>query len=843
MSSNPEEMLRVKKAQASAPSVAYPDTGTLGLFDGKPIDHGLLVALQALSLRGAHSCSPSSGTQIAASREQEAALPGDPDTVADDVIELTSSEDDGAKNLPGDSTYRGRAPTNRVKASSGPRTRRQTQKASTAASRRSNGTDVAEKGGPPGPQRSMARPRPRPRKAVKSKTIITSEDEKMADEVVSISATAEQGVGSTLDKKRPRETVDDSGSGNETRPTKKVVPEGTVVDEISSSDLPELASIFGELVNRKKKSKESKKALFKKLKGLMNSTDRWRSMFLDLEAEEAEEDNEDLSGGEQTAPSNPRAQADEEDDMQAYEGPNLDAYDLNDPFIDDGPIDSYPKTNDANNLAPSAFNKTEDGSEDRAPDIDMVVDAGFELEDFGRQRKQEVMQQVEEDGLMAMAIARNQAFIEASLSPRSRPGQGNSSDDDSQGNSEIDVLRRQLEDAIRRAREQAIHQRKKEEMVLDRASKVAVDPQNPPKTPSRSVPCQTTPGPSPSRIPVSAGKAVQGPGNANRDIGRKGKSKDRRSFADVVASDREYNDQPAMRFTFPDEDETLDRALQDDLLVRFYGDLPLLRRGSLIPWNRSPGPGMVRFRAWAKHAPDMDADLAFMAICFVTSGHVLNASRACPSLVTIREISPGSVSQSKRLHAYVGDMPAIFTSCIFSEASCLRSLTNYGLPQNMLQGKFHTQEFERFVGFVCMVFGFRELHANLARDSMHFVTRPISRQEDSPKGGNSDMFSQTRSPSTKQVASSSRVVADNFVRESNNDVPIYDARKASDLNFTRDLPSLDKVLPAWRGEIPAGSFVMVGYTLAVYKSNVGNWTISCNIHWAIVIGIARVDAE
>ncbi|EAU91687.1 hypothetical protein CC1G_04455 [Coprinopsis cinerea okayama7 len=161
----------------------------------------------------------------------------------------------------------------------------------------------------------------------------------------------------------------------------------------------------------------------------------------------------------------------------------------------------------------------------------------------------------------------------------------------------------------------------------------------------------------------------------------------------------------------------------------------------------------------------------------------------------------------------------------------------------MLQGKLHSQEFERLVGFVCMVFGMEELHANMAKDSLHFVGRPVSNRGEGSPDVDNGMFTNTQSPSTKQVRSvAARVNADSYFLESNNNVPIYDAQNAPDFNLSRDLPRLPKALPAWQGEIPYGSFVMVGYTVAVYKSNAGRWTVSCNIQWAIVIG-TPVDDE
>jgi hypothetical protein len=69
-------------------------------------------------------------------------------------------------------------------------------------------------------------------------------------------------------------------------------------------------------------------------------------------------------------------------------------------------------------------------------------------------------------------------------------------------------------------------------------------------------------------------------------------------------------------------------------------------------------------------------------------------------------------------------------------------------------------------------------------------------------------------------------------------VPIYDARNTPDFNFKTDIPHVDSRLPRWKGEIPYGSFVAVAYTVAVYRANNGHWTLSCNIQFAIIVGIS-----
>jgi len=71
-------------------------------------------------------------------------------------------------------------------------------------------------------------------------------------------------------------------------------------------------------------------------------------------------------------------------------------------------------------------------------------------------------------------------------------------------------------------------------------------------------------------------------------------------------------------------------------------------------------------------------------------------------------------------------------------------------------------------------------------------------------------------------------------------VPVYDARK-TDINFDSDLGRLSTVLPAFTGEIPFSSFVIVGYSVSCYSGRLGSGEdkvahVRCNILWAIVCG-------
>jgi hypothetical protein len=65
-------------------------------------------------------------------------------------------------------------------------------------------------------------------------------------------------------------------------------------------------------------------------------------------------------------------------------------------------------------------------------------------------------------------------------------------------------------------------------------------------------------------------------------------------------------------------------------------------------------------------------------------------------------------------------------------------------------------------------------------------------------------------------------------------VPVYDCRSRI-VDFNTDLNDLS-AFPLWRQEIPSGSFVVVAHTVAVYKTGNGDWSLSLNVLWVMLVG-------
>ena len=64
-------------------------------------------------------------------------------------------------------------------------------------------------------------------------------------------------------------------------------------------------------------------------------------------------------------------------------------------------------------------------------------------------------------------------------------------------------------------------------------------------------------------------------------------------------------------------------------------------------------------------------------------------------------------------------------------------------------------------------------------------------------------------------------------------VPIYDARRHL-FNYAEDLEHVDSVLPKFDGEIPAGSFAIVAYTMSTYQKG-SNHHLSTNVQFVILL--------
>ncbi|KAF6763377.1 hypothetical protein DFP72DRAFT_801285 [Ephemerocybe angulata] len=179
-------------------------------------------------------------------------------------------------------------------------------------------------------------------------------------------------------------------------------------------------------------------------------------------------------------------------------------------------------------------------------------------------------------------------------------------------------------------------------------------------------------------------------------------------------------------------------------------------------------------------------------------------------------------------------------STIFCKSSHILEPPERGLKQKSITGIFHSQEWERTVGCIGTVFGHRVLHAQLSMDAMQFTTRAsFNRVDSSPNGSSSvqsALFSKIRSPAVGSRARASRVLnTDTFSLDVESTIPVYDCRNMP-LDLSQDLGRLE-TFTRWTEEIPYGSFVVVAYTVAVFRAEKNKaWTVSFNLHWAMLLG-------
>ncbi|KAJ7654008.1 hypothetical protein DFH06DRAFT_1133587 [Mycena polygramma] len=304
-----------------------------------------------------------------------------------------------------------------------------------------------------------------------------------------------------------------------------------------------------------------------------------------------------------------------------------------------------------------------------------------------------------------------------------------------------------------------------------------------------------------------------------------------------------------------------DPDLQDPVLEDSYSGLPPLPK--LDRANRQILPafdpqglsydesadvkgGRVKFSSWKRHLKHMLPDNSYGAITFTEAEpNFINPSRVSPLRLS-RQASPGS-SPTYRL--LVGSHIAVCVSAVFCSESVLVEAAKIGPKSERLRkwvsGIFHNQEWERFEALTCLVFGETIMYGQIsAKKAVAFQTMISPDSQHGTKGdadqrfdaeAPADMFSPVmkKTPAKKTGAQmpkfkSKTLLAYNdvgemisgtsFKRHRNNTfaVPVYDARKVV-VDFQSDLDHLDQVLPRFSGEVPFGSFVVVGYTLSGYQ--------------------------
>ncbi|KAJ7697471.1 hypothetical protein B0H17DRAFT_1130438 [Mycena rosella] len=302
-----------------------------------------------------------------------------------------------------------------------------------------------------------------------------------------------------------------------------------------------------------------------------------------------------------------------------------------------------------------------------------------------------------------------------------------------------------------------------------------------------------------------------------------------------------------------------DLDLQDESLRPSYvglHPLPALRR--IIPafdCNRIFGDdsinyttgGRVCFSSWYNQLPKMLAGNSMGALLFKESDpNFINLSRVSPVRLS-SSVSAGS-STTMRLQVN-GRIAVCLTSICVTELHVVTA-RNIGAKserrRKWISGVPHDYDWECLESIVCLTFRKRTMYGQMSDKAISFQTM-ISPENAKTSDATTDRFNRsvpssmfsTRSPG-KPAASTSGYCFKTLLAFDDL-VPVYDARKTV-INFDADLDRLEKVLPAFVGEVPSGSFAIVAYSCSSYSGSISSSNqkvpyVGLNVLWVVVCGV------
>ncbi|KAJ7491655.1 hypothetical protein B0H11DRAFT_1911920 [Mycena galericulata] len=272
-----------------------------------------------------------------------------------------------------------------------------------------------------------------------------------------------------------------------------------------------------------------------------------------------------------------------------------------------------------------------------------------------------------------------------------------------------------------------------------------------------------------------------------------------------------------------------DKALQDPLLFKICRKLPPLRKGVFVTWSSGAGPGNFLFSQWREVCPDIDIRYIEKA----TGQSVVQRKH-----VVLTFMFSWAMCVDSKMATCISVGMAIHSALM--EPSTVTTLSPKSLWSKFLTVILHLQDFERFVGFVCMVFDVKTLHAQLHCDAVTFGTRAFSKTS---KPTTSAKFSRGIPSSATKTAATTTFSSDDALSWED-EVPIYDGRKTA-FNFSDDVDDLDNILPRFENnesEIPNSSCVAVAYTVSHYSSSSKD-SVYFNIRFVVVISTPNEEGE
>ncbi|KAJ2917233.1 hypothetical protein MD484_g3160, partial [Candolleomyces efflorescens] len=237
----------------------------------------------------------------------------------------------------------------------------------------------------------------------------------------------------------------------------------------------------------------------------------------------------------------------------------------------------------------------------------------------------------------------------------------------------------------------------------------------------------------------------------------------------------------------------------DPVLAGDYAILPNLVAGTMTPWTNTRGRPHPQFQEWASLIPNMNATLALSIVRFTEVGKYINPSRISPMEVHLKEILTDPpryhVVRNRRV-CYGVTLGAVSRSQLFSRSSS-------GMRQKSINIRGIEIEWDRLVAFACMVSGHNPIAAQYGMNSLQVATK---------------------SDFTKRGDSKTPLYTDEWTIDSDDDVPVYDAREAQNFNFLSDVGDIENHLPMWNSANGETSHA---------------WTLGCNIRWVMVLGAPK----
>ncbi|KAJ7429552.1 hypothetical protein B0H11DRAFT_2229960 [Mycena galericulata] len=251
--------------------------------------------------------------------------------------------------------------------------------------------------------------------------------------------------------------------------------------------------------------------------------------------------------------------------------------------------------------------------------------------------------------------------------------------------------------------------------------------------------------------------------------------------------------------------------------------------------------GNITFAAWEELAPVMKLETLYSWVNFVQKDNYVNMARINPMLLkAVRQLY---AEKKARWSLCIEDtgapaiciMPAMAVKSSLTEATSVTE-SDKAPKLKYLTAVPHSQEYERMVGALGMLFQEPSMKAQIFEDAITFGTQSVyAKTLEKSSKGSTVTKAYTGIKSTATRTSNNRT---GDALNSDDDVPVYDGRTI-ELDVDEDMDDLASKLPLYEehgGEVPNGACVVIGHTVTQFKDNKGEVCVGFNIRWVVVLG-------